>query len=115
MDLVPISGGSLLELLEPHQVERQVERLQRFVEVVVEPGMVVEAVGTFLGGQVGTQLLEHWVEVEDNIGPAGELVEIRLKQIINSMFIRIVEDTYLRCFEASKARSGIADVHSFHP
>ena len=80
MDLVPIAGGSLLELLEPHQVERQAERLQRFVEVVVEPGMVVEAVdvGTFLGRQVGTQLLEHWVEVEDNIGPE-EAVEIRLK------------------------------------
>ena len=78
MDLVPISGGSLLELLEPHQVER----LQRFVQVVVvvEPGMVVEAVdvGTFLGRQVGTQLLGHWVEVEDNIGPE-EAVEIRLK------------------------------------
>ena len=90
MDLVPILGGSLLELLEPHQVERQVERLQRFVEVVVEPGMVVEAVdiGTFLGGQAGTQLLEHWVEVEDSIG-LGEVVEIRLKEhIINSMFVR---------------------------
>ena len=117
MDLVPISGGSLLELLEPRQVERQVERLQRFVEVVVEPGMVVEAVdvGTFLGGQAGMQLLEHWVEVEDSIG-LGEVVEIRLKEhIINSMFVRIVEDTYLRCFEASKARSGIAYDHSFHP
>ena len=117
MDLVPISEGSLLELLEPHQVERQVERLQRFVQVVVEPGMVVEAVdvGTFLEGQAGMQLLEHWVEVEDNIGPE-EAVEIPLKvHIINSVVIRIVEDTYLHCFETSKARSGIAYDHSFHP
>ena len=85
--------------------------------MVGEPGMVVEAVdvGTFLGRQVGTQLLEHWVEVEDNIGPE-EAVEIRLKvHIINSAVIRIVEDTYLHCFEASKARSGIAYDHSFHP
>ena len=60
--------------------------------MVGEPGMVVEAVdvGTFLGRQVGTQLLEHWVEVEDNIGPE-EAVEIRLKvHIINSAVIRII-------------------------
>ena len=47
--------------------------------MVVEPGMVVEAVdvGTFLERQVGRQLLEHSVELEDNIG-LGEVVEIHL-------------------------------------
>ena len=56
-------------------------QLQRVVEVVVvvEPGKVVEAVdvGTFLERQVGRQLLEHSVELEDNIG-LGEVVEIHL-------------------------------------
>lgn len=47
--------------------------------MVVEPGKVVEAVdvGTFLERQAGRQLLEHTVELEDNIG-LGEVVEIHL-------------------------------------
>ena len=47
--------------------------------MVVEPGKVVEAVdvGTFLERQVGRQLLEHSVELEDNIGLV-EVVEIHL-------------------------------------
>ena len=46
---------------------------------MVEPGKAVEAVGvgTFLERQVGRQLLEHSVELEDNIG-LGKVVEIHL-------------------------------------
>ena len=43
------------------------------VVVVVDPGQLMEAVdfGTFLEGQMDRQLLEHSVEVEDNVGPGA--------------------------------------------